>query len=60
MKTREELRNQAAEIWEAAPKVKRCKHDVAVIGCRKYSERDLYQLAAAVAANRYGQSRFRY
>ena len=59
MKTREELRNQAAEIWAAAPKVKRCKHNVAVIGGQKYSERDLYQLAAAVAANRYGKSRFR-
>lgn len=60
MKTREQLRNQAAVIWAAATKVKRCKHDVAVIGGQKYSERDLYQLAAAVAANRYGQSRFRY
>lgn len=59
MKTREELRNQAAAIWASATKVKRCKHDVAVIGRRKYGERDLYQLAAAVAANRYGQSRFR-
>ena len=59
MKTREELRNQAATIWSSAPKVKRCKHDVAVIGGRKYSERDLYQLAAAVAANRYGNGRFR-
>ena len=59
MKTREELRNQAAEIWAAAPKVKSCKHSVALIGRRKYSERDLYQLAAAVAANRYGKSRFR-
>lgn len=59
MKTREELRNQAARIWAAAPKVKSCKHNVALIGRRKYSERDLYQLAASVAANRYGQSRFR-
>lgn len=59
MKTREELRSQAAAIWAAAPKIKRCKHNVALIGGRKYSERDLYQLAAAVAANRYGQSRFR-
>lgn len=59
MKTREILRNQAAVIWESAPKVKRCKHDVSVIGGRKYSKRDLYQLAAAVAANHYGQSRFR-
>lgn len=59
MKTREELRNQAAVIWLSAPKVKRCKHDIAVIGGRKYSERDLFQLAAVVAANRYGQSRFR-
>lgn len=59
MKTREELRNQAAEIWAASPKVKRCKHDVAVIGGKKYSERDLYQLASAVAANRYGNGRFR-
>lgn len=59
MKTREELRNQAASIWVSAPKVKRCKHSVAMIGGRKYSERDLYQLAATVAAKRYGKSRFR-
>lgn len=59
MKTREELRNQAATIWSSAPKVKRCKHSVALIGGRRYSERDLYQLAAAVAAKRYGQVRFR-
>lgn len=59
MKTRKILRKQAAVIWAAAPKVKRCKHDVALIGCRKYSKQDLYQLAADVAANRYGQSRFR-
>lgn len=59
MKTREELRNQAAAIWAASPKIKRCKHDVALIGRRKYSESDLYRLAAAVSANRYGQSRFR-
>lgn len=59
MNTREQLRNQAAAIWLAAQKVKCCKHDVALIGGRKYSERDLYQLAAATAANRYGQGRFR-
>ena len=59
MKTREELRNQAAAIWAAAPKVKRCKHDVALIGGRKYSKQDLYQLAASVAANSYEQGRFR-
>ena len=59
MKTRDILRKQAASIWVAAPKVNSCKHSVAMIGGLKYSERDLYQLAAAVAANRYGQSRFR-
>lgn len=58
MKTREILRKQAAAIWAAAPKVKRCKHDVALIGGRTFSKQELYQLAAAVAANRYGQSRF--
>ena len=59
MKTREELRKQAASIWVAAPKVKSCKHSVAMIGGRKYSKQDIYQLAAAVAANRYGNRRFR-
>ena len=59
MKNREILLKQADAIWAAAPKVKRCKHDVALIGGRKYSKRDLYQLAAAVAASRYGESRFR-
>ena len=60
MKTREELRKQAASIWAAATKVKRCKHDVALIGGRKYSKQDLYQLAAEVSANRYGNGRFRH
>ena len=59
MKTRDILRKQAASIWVSAPKVKSCKHSVAMIGGRKYSKQDIYQLAAAVAANSYGKSRFR-